>query len=114
MTWCLLWVGTRVERKATTLLLLRGGQGEFEEARELMARMDGENKLMQHILARGRSLVGELQAAMPRGAAPPPALQAAVANLGAFITEARGLLEQQAALYARFDQLPNWRKALTG
>lgn len=89
-------------------------QGEFEEARELMARMDGENKLMQHILAKGRSLVAELQAAVPRGAAPPPALQAAVANLGAFIAEARGLLEQQAALYARFDQLPNWRKALTG
>lgn len=75
--------------------------------------MDGENKLMQHILARGRSLVGEVQASMPQ-AAPTPALQAAVANLGAFIAEARGLLEQQAALYARFDQLPNWHKALTG
>ena len=95
-------------------MLLVWEQGEFEEARELMARMDGENKLMQHILAKGRGLVGELQAAMPAQGTPPPALQAAVANLGAFIAEGRGLLQQQAALYARFDQLPNWRKALTG
>jgi hypothetical protein len=89
-------------------------QGEFEEARALMGRLDGENKLMRHVLARGRSLVGELQGAMPREGAPAPALQAAVANLGAFIAEARGLLEQQAALYKRFEDLPNWRKGLTG
>lgn len=90
-------------------------QGEFEEARQLIKRMGAENKLMHAILSRGRSLVGNLQTAMPGGAAgASPALQSAVDALSGFITDARRLLEEQAALYRRFDELPNWRKGLTG
>ena len=90
-------------------------QGEFEEVRALMARMDGENKLMRHVLARGRSLVEDLQRSMPDQApADSPQLQEAAAKLGTFIGEARALLDQQAAVYRRIEELPNWRKGLTG
>lgn len=44
---------------------LRGAQGEFEEARELIKRMGAENKLMHAILSRGRSLVTNLQVHRP-------------------------------------------------
>ena len=40
-------------------------QGEFEEARAIMRRMNAENKLMHTILVQGRSLFGKLQESMP-------------------------------------------------
>lgn len=43
-----------------------------------------------------------------------PALQSAVDALSGFLADARRLLDEQAALYRRFDELPNWRKGLTG
>jgi hypothetical protein len=89
-------------------------QGEFEEARQLIKRMGAENKLMHAILSRGRSLVGDLQGAMPGGNAASPPLQSAVDALSGFLADARRLLDEQAALYRRFDELPNWRKGLTG
>ncbi len=104
---------------ADCLLLVRilaAPQGEFEEARQLIKRMGAENKLMHAILSRGRSLVGDLQGAMPggNGAGASPALQSAVDALSGFLADARRLLDEQAALYRRFDELPNWRKGLTG
>ncbi|KAK9916344.1 hypothetical protein WJX75_001567 [Coccomyxa subellipsoidea] len=92
----------------------RGLRGEFEEARQLIKRMGAENKLMHAILSRGRSLVGDLQGAMPGGNAASPPLQSAVDALSGFLADARRLLDEQAALYRRFDELPNWRKGLTG
>lgn len=68
---------------------------------------------MHSILVKGRSLVGNLQQAMP-GDQAPPQLQSAMDALGGFITEARSLLDEQATLYQRFDELPSWRKRLTG
>jgi hypothetical protein len=68
---------------------------------------------MHAILAKGRTLVGNLQRAMP-GEQAPPQLQSAVDALGGFIADARRLLDEQAELYKRFDQLPSWRKRLTG
>ena len=38
----------------------------------------------------------------------------AMQDLGTFIGEAKRKLEEQAALFKRMDDLPNWRRGLTG
>ena len=56
-----------------------------------------------------------VQGAMPGGGpGASPALQSAVDALSGFLADARRLLDEQATLYRRFDELPNWRKGLTG
>ncbi len=76
-----------------------------------------------HITASGIGFVNQscnemnatLQGAMPGGGpGTSPALQSAVDALSGFLADARRLLDEQAALYRRFDELPNWRKGLTG
>ncbi|CAK0754435.1 hypothetical protein CVIRNUC_002297 [Coccomyxa viridis] len=92
----------------------RGLQGEFEEARSIMKKMGAENKLMHAILAQGRSLIGKLQEAMPSEEGNSPRAVDAMQDLGTFIGEAKRKLEEQAALFKRMDDLPNWRRGLTG
>ncbi|CAL5227480.1 g10457 [Coccomyxa viridis] len=92
----------------------RGLQGEFEEARAIMRRMNAENKLMHTILVQGRSLFGKLQESMPAEESNTPEVQEAVTDLGVFIGEAKRKLEEQAELFKRMDDLPNWRRGLTG